>query len=265
MAFHGHARYLASLRTFVPESFRMTTPRLFAVACLFAAGPFLHAQEPKPPVKPAPVATDAAAGRVPAGPVVGVVDLDKAIENYPRWIELQERVKAMSKQAEERMKQFQAKLEDARGTVKVTNPDSEEGKQAQFQLEITQQEGKFLYNALNEKLDAEQAKAMLAIFEDLEKAIPVVAKARGVSLVLRVHQVPKAPAGITEQRAITGRLRAFENKQVWFASEEVDLTPDLIKYLMVPRDGDKAATPPKNDAERKDGAGKPAETQQGSK
>jgi hypothetical protein len=50
----------------------------------------------------------------------------------------------------------------------------------------------------------------------------------------------------------------------------VDLTPDRIKYLMVPRDGDKAATPPKNDspktdAEKKDGAGKPAETQQGSK
>ncbi|MFY7948674.1 MAG: OmpH family outer membrane protein, partial [Gemmatimonas sp.] len=125
-------------------------------------------------------------------------------------------------------------------------------------------------NALNEKLDAEQQKAMLAVFEDLEKAIPVVAKARGVGLVLRVHQVPQPPAGITGQRATTGRLRAFENKQVWFASEEVDLTPDLIKYLMVPRDGDKAATPPKNDspktdAEKKDGAGKPAETQQGSK
>ena len=249
----------------------MSTQHLFAVACLLAAGPFLSAQDASAPAKPAASASEAAAGRnKPAAPLVGVVDLDKAIENYPRWIEMQERLKAMSKQAEDRMKQFQAKLEDARGAVKITNPDSEDGKQAQFQLEITQQEGKFLYNTLNEKLDAEQQKAWLAVFEDLEKAIPVVAKARGVSIVLRVHPVPQPPAGITGQRATTGRLRAFENKQVWFASEEVDLTPDLIKYLMVPRDGDKAATPaksdsPKADADKKDGAGKPAETQQGSK
>lgn len=244
----------------------MSTQHLFAVACLLAAGPFLSAQDATAPAKPAPSASEATALRnKPAAPLVGVVDLDKAIENYPRWIELQERLKVMSKQAEERMKQFQVKLEDARGAVKVTNPDSEDGKQAQFQLEMTQQEGKWLYNMLNEKLDAEQQKAMLAVFEDLEKAVPVVAKARGVSVVLRVHQVPQAPAGISGQRATTGRLRAFENKQVWFASEEVDLTPDLIKYLMVPRDGDKAATPPKSDAEKKDGAGKPAETQQGSR
>ncbi len=250
----------------------MSTQHLFAVACLLAAGPFLSAQDATAPAKPAPSVSEATAGRnKPAAPLVGVVDLDKAIENYPRWIELQERLKTMSKQAEDRMKQFQAKLEDARGAVKITNPDSEDGKQAQFQLEMTQQEGKWLYNTLNEKLEAEQQKAMLAVFEDLEKAVPAVAKARGVSIVLRVHQVPEPPAGISGQRATTGRLRAFENKQVWFASEEVDLTPDLIKYLMVPREADKptgdkpTGDKPAGSDPKKDGAGKPAETQQGSK
>lgn len=257
----------------------MSTPRLFAVACLLAAGPFLSAQEATPPVKPAPSASDAAAKRAPAAPLVGVVDLAKAIEQYPRWIELQARLDAMDKQAKERVKQFQAKLEDLRGAVKITNPDSEDGKLAQLQLELAQQEGKGLYAMLNERLDLEQQKALLAVYEDLEKAVPAVAKARGVSIVVRVHQVPPVPAEISPNspRAIGGRLRAFETKQVWFASEEVDLTPDLIKYLMIPRDGDKpagdkpagdkptGADPAKADPAKKDVAGKPGETQQGSK
>lgn len=250
----------------------MTTPRLFALACLLAAGPFLSAQEVQPPTKPAPVAQEAAAPRAPAAPVVGVVDLAKAIENYPRWIELQQRLDAMDKQAKERVKQFETKLEDLRGAVKITNPETEEGKQAQFQLEMAQQERKWLYTSWNDKLDLEQQKALLAVYEDLEKAVPIVAKARGVSIVVRVHNVPVAPAEVAgTPRAVGGRLRAFETKQVWFASEEVDLTPDLIKYLMVPRDGDKT---PKGDAPAKadaksdgktDGAAKAAGSQQGSK
>ena len=243
----------------------MSTPRLFAVACLLAAGQFLLAQEATPPAKPAPSASEATAARTPAAPLVGVVDLEKAIENYPRWIEMQDRVKAMSKQAEERMKQFQARLDDLRGAVKITNPDSDDGKQAQFQLEIAQQEGKWLLNNLQEKIDLEQQKALLAIFEDLEQAVPVVAKARGVSIVLRVSQVPPVPAGMSPQspRAVRGRLQAFENRQVWFANDEVDLTADLIKYLMVPRAAEKS--PAKTEPPKSDGGGKPAETQQGSK
>lgn len=247
----------------------MSTQHLFAVACLLAAGQFLPAQEATPPVKPAPVASDAAQKRAPAAPLVGVVDLAKAIENYPRWIELQSRLDAMDKQAKDRMKQFQAKLEDLRGAVKITNPDSEDGKLVQMQLELAQQEAKGLYTMLNEKLDLEQQKALLAVYEDLEKAVPVVAKARGVGIVVRVHNVPPVPAEVSPNspRAIMGRLRAFETKQVWFASEEVDLTPDLIKYLMIPRDGDKPAgdKPTGADPAKKDAAGRPAETQQGSK
>jgi len=254
----------------------MTTPRLFALTCLFAAGPFLLAQEVPPPVKPAPVAQDATAPRAPAAPVVGVVDLAKAIENYPRWIELQQRLDAMDKQAKERAKQFQAKLEDLRGAVKITNPETDEGKQAQFQLEIAQQEFKWLLTSLNEKLELEDFRGKLAVYEDLERAVPIVAKARGVSIVLRVHNVPPVPPDVSPDspRMVNARLRAFDNKQVWFASEEVDLTPDLIKYLMVPRDAGKGDKTPKGDAPAKadaktdgktDGAAKAAGSQQGSK
>lgn len=248
----------------------MSTQHLFAVACLVAAGPFLHAQDATPPTKPAPAASEASAVRAPAAPLVGVVDLAKAIENYPRWVELQARLDEMDKQRKDRLQQFQQRLEDLRGAVKITNPDSDDGKQAQFQLEIAQQEGQWLVKNLNEKLDLENQKALLAVYEDLEKAVPVVAKARGVSIVMRVHEVPPVPAGISPQnpRAVGLRLRGYETKQVWFASEEVDLTADLIKYMMVPRDGDKAAPangPAKGDPAKKDGSGKAAETQQGSK
>lgn len=252
----------------------MSTPRLFAVACLLAAGPFLSAQEATPPVKPAPSASDAAAKRVPAAPLVGVVDLAKAIENYPRYLELEARMEVMRNQAKERAKQIQAEIDDLRGAVEITNRDSQEGRMAQLQLELAQQKAKGVYNLLNDQLDLEQQKALLAVYEDLEKAVPAVAKARGVSIVIRVHQVPPVPAEISPNspRAIGGRLRAYEAKQVWFASDEVDLTPDLIKYLMIPREGDKAAgdkptglDPAKADPAKKDAAGKPAGAQQGSK
>lgn len=251
----------------------MSTQHLFAVACLLAVGQFLHAQEATPPVKPAPIASEAAAKRAPAAPLVGVVDLAKAIENYPRYLELEARMEAMQKQTKERVKQIQAEIDDLRGAVEITNRESQEGKMAQLQLELAQQKAKGVYALLNEQLDLEQQKALLAVYEDLEKAVPVVAKARGVAIVVRVHSVPPVPPDVSPQnpRAIMARLRAYETKQVWFASEEVDLTPDLIKYLMIPREGDKpagdkpAGDPAKSEPAKKDGTGKLAETQQGSK
>lgn len=237
---------------------RTKTPSFLAVACLAVVSPFLTAQEGMPATSSA---VDAAAKAQANAPLVAVVDLAKAIEQYPKWIELQAKLDLLDNQIRERMKQMDARVDDLRNAVQITSPESEERKRAQFEFDVAQQERQFLAKSMYEKVDLEQQRALLAVYEDLEKAVPAVAKARGVSIVLRVLQSPKLPADVLPQspRGVGIRLRAHEGRQVWYASEELDLTPDLIKYLMVPREAkpaDGAATGvPANGAPA--GSGKP--------
>ena len=242
---------------------RTKTPSFFAVACLAFVSPFLAAQEGTPATPPA---VDAAVRKAPAeAPLIGVVDLAKAIAQYPKWIELQTKLDAIEGQVRERMKQMDARVDDLRNAVQITSPESEERKQAQFDLELAQQQRQFLAKSMYEKVDLEQQRALLAVYEDLEKAVPAVAKARGASIVLRVLQTPEVPADVSPQsaRAVSGRLRSFEARQVWYANDEVDLTPDLIKYLMVPREAKPAGGAPATGAPATGapaGNGKPAQT-----
>lgn len=261
MAFRWGGGYRAPSRSQRDRVMRNKTPSFFAVACLAVVSPFLSAQEGMPATPPV---VDAAAAKAQANaPLVGVVDLAKAIEQYPKWIELQAKLDVLDSQIRDRMKQVDARVDDLRNAVQITSPDSEERKRAQFELDVAQQERQFIAKSMYEKVDLEQQRALLAVYEDLEKAVPAVAKARGVSIVLRVLQSPKLPADVAPQspRGVGIRLRAHEGRQVWYASEELDLTPDLIKYLMVPReakpaDGAPAAGAPANGAPT--GSGKPA-------
>ena len=247
----------------------MSTSSTFAAALLAGVCPFLVAQEAPSSAKSAPA--DAAAVRTPANPpLVGIVDLAKAIEQYPRWIELQARLDGMEKQVRERMKQQETRLEDLKGAIQITNPDSDERRQAQFQLEMAQQERQWLAKTLFEKLDVENQRALLMVYEDLESAVPIVAKARGVMIVQRMHDLGPAKEDIEVMapNTLQRRLRAFEVKQVWYAAPEVDLTADLIKYLLVPREDGKAGKAGKTDpgAGAGNAASKPgAAPQQGGK
>lgn len=241
MAFRWGGGYRAPSRSQRDRVMRTKTPSFLAVACLAVVSPFLTAQEGTPAKPPA---ADAAAPKAQANaPLVGIVDLAKAIEQYPKWIELQAKLDALDNQMRDRMKQMDARVDDLRNAVQITSPESEERKRAQFELDVAQQERQFLAKSMYEKVDLEQQRALLAVYDDLEKAVPAVAKARGVSLVLRVLQSPKLPADVAPQsaRGVGIRLRAHEGRQVWYASEELDLTPDLIKYLMVPHEAKPAA------------------------
>ena len=95
----------------------------------------------------------------------------------------------------------------------------------------------------------------VAIYADLERAVAIVAKERGVQMVLRAH--PQLEETSSENKA-----RLFEARIVWFASEEIDLTPAVIKLLQVPlpeapkADGAKPSgetTAPKSAGKQSDG------------
>ena len=66
--------------------------------------------------------------------------------------------------------------------------------------------------------------------------IGVVAKRKGVSLVLSKRALPQTVQPIAEMSPseVQGRVKAFDERKVWFASKELDLTGDVIKELMIP-------------------------------
>jgi Skp family chaperone for outer membrane proteins len=240
----------------------MIQPRLLALAALACLLPLqlvptATAQEPVNRNKP----VDANAARGTGAPaasqqamLVGTVDLVRAFDQYPKWIRLRNELGDTKKRFEEQLSQATKVVEEIKARIGATAQGSEERKRAEFELEMALQQREWSAKMLREKLDLEESRALLAVYEDVESAIAVVAKARGVILVQRVHDLGPSPGEIGKLTAkdVQGRLMAFERKQVWFAATEIDLTNDLIKQLLVPV----AETAPKADGKdgNRDGA-----------
>jgi Skp family chaperone for outer membrane proteins len=213
--------------------FRSPARSLLAPCALALLCSTLPAQAPAS----TPATVDAAAKRAaPAQLLIGSVDLVKAFDQYPKWIRLKGELGKMSDQFEDQIKQINKRLEEIKATVSATAPESDERKRAEFDLEMGLQQRQWLAKTLRDKARAEEAKALLSVYEDVEAAIAVVARNRGVTMVQRVHDLGPSPGDIATLAAkdIDNRLMAFERKQVWFAAPEIDLTDDLIKQLMVP-------------------------------
>lgn len=217
----------------------MNIVRSIAVAALCAT-PFLSAQDKQTPATAN--AVDAAAkSAAPVMPVVGVVNLVRAFDQYPKWIKLGSELTAKRKAAEERLKEMTKRIDELKASLELLDQESDERRENGLRIEIMQQERGAMYKLMQERLDVEEARAYIQVYQDLEIAVAKVAKARGVSLVVRVHEitsagdVAKLPAGSVQRR-----VRAFEAKQVWYADDALDLTPDLIKLLMVPLEDTKA-------------------------
>ncbi|MFY9345458.1 MAG: OmpH family outer membrane protein [Planctomycetota bacterium] len=216
--------------------------RTVVLALLVA--PFLLAQD-NPAGKSA---VEASATKVPAISV-GVVDLVKAFEQYPRWIkfrgELQKRADAMKV----RMAEMGKAVDEQRAAIEILDKESEERRDGELQLALMEQQRRETRKRLEEKFALEEARLMLLIYEDLEVACRKVAEARGVAIVQRVYDIEPATGDVAKLSAdsVQKRMLLFERKQIWYASQQVDLTPDVIKFLMVPLDepkaGDKAAAP----------------------
>lgn len=158
---------------------------------------------------------------------VGIVDFVKIVDAYPRAIEERKKIDELRKQqltildAEiKKAKEMQLKLGDLqRGTSARDLKEHElrlkeqdiDGMKVLFERETRRRIEEF-YNS---------------IYGDLERAVAIVAKDRGVQLVLRAH--PDIDDGSMESKA-----RVFEARIVWYAAEELDLTPAVVALLQVP-------------------------------
>lgn len=198
------------------------------LAAVFAAVvSVLPAQDQGKPA-PRPVA--------PGGLVVGIVDLGKAFDLYPRTIKERERLQKIADSSRDQVDKVTKRIEELRAMIPMLKEGAIERETKQLDLEIAMREREGLAKLLNDQLQLETMRMQLAIYEDVEAAITRLAKDRGVHVVLRTDQKDTAPPETgdkTHPKAVQGRVFAFERRQVWFAAEELDLTSDLIKLLQV--------------------------------
>lgn len=160
-------------------------------------------------------------------PKVGVVDFVKVMDAYPRAIEARGKLDELRKQnravleAEvKKGRELELKLEDLqRGTP------AHDMKLHELRLKKQGIEGmeQIFEREWRRKFD----EWYLTVYADMERAVAIVAKERGLQMVLRSH--PQIEDGTVENRT-----RVYEARIVWFASEEVDVTPAVIKVLQVP-------------------------------
>jgi Skp family chaperone for outer membrane proteins len=230
----------------------MNTLRNLAAAAL--ATTFLTAQEGKPTGPAADAsATKQAASQVPtAGLRIGVVDLVRAIDQYPKWIRMQGDFATLQKGYKARFETNAAEASRLKAQLEVMGEtESEARKVAEFTYELKLQESRAWQKLVANQLEIEHARMMLVVYEDLEIAIAKVAKARDVAIVLRMHNMGPSLGDVAKlsDNTVAGRVNAFERREVLYASNQVDLTDDLIKLLQVPLEEPKGAA---KDAKDKD-------------
>jgi Skp family chaperone for outer membrane proteins len=212
------------------------------LAAMLAAANLLPAQGPTGNAdKPAATKT------APAPAVsVGVVDLDKAIELYPKAIAERERLQTLSKTFAAEIDELTKQIDSIRSDLSLLKEGTNKREAREFELGMALKQREGLANLRKAQFDRELEKFELTIYQDVEVAVAEVAKMKGVQIVLRVRATPPPDEAGKEKEtgnAQKQRLAGYDRRHVWFASDEVDLTPALIKYLQVPVDPKKADAP----------------------
>lgn len=222
----------------------MTTLR--SLLALAAAALPLSAQDAR---SAAPVLVDAAAKAV-AAPSIAVVDLVRVFEQYPRYIEMKGQLQALEKTYEGRLKEMTKQIDEMRAQLGLLREDADERPERELAIERAMQDQRALGKLLRDRLELENMRMMIVAYQDFEEAIRRVAQTRGLSLVLRVHDMgdPVMDPAKLGPKSVETRIAGFERRQVWFAADAIDITQDVIKVLMVPLDGRKEGAPKVGDA-----------------
>ncbi|MGE3175534.1 MAG: OmpH family outer membrane protein [Planctomycetota bacterium] len=196
----------------------------FLTLTLFAGGAGLVAQGGTP----AQPAAETAMPKGVQGLTVGVVDFSRVFDAYPRAIderkklgEWRERQQAMIDAEERKLQEIRMKRDDLR-------PDTMERDVKELELNSKIRELEGLRQVLERDLNRRLNEMFVGLYADAEQAVGIVARERGVHLVLRKHLEAE------DVKSQDARLRLYETRVVWFAAEEVDLTAAVIRVLQAP-------------------------------
>lgn len=196
---------------------------LFVVAATTGPAPAARSQT-------TPASAAGTRSEVPARPVtqpIGVVDFTKVIETYPRAIQERKKLDEFYQQRQATLEADERKAQEIRQQRDLFQKDSSEWHFKDLELRLAAQALDGKRQIFQEELRQQRETFYVAMLEDMQRAVAIVAKERGVALVLRAHN--DLLNGSTESKA-----RVFEARVVWYFAEEVDLTPAVIKLLQVP-------------------------------
>ena len=168
--------------------------------------------------------------------VVGVIDVLKAVEQYPRYIKLRGELESSINDYEAQLKQMSARVDELRGTIQVLAEGSQDRADKEFEYQMLMQTQDYRRKAYRDRMQQQDLRNTLTVYEDLEYVIGVVAKRKGVGIVLTKQDITPSAQSIEEmsEKEVQVRVKAYDRRQVWFATKEVDLTGAVIKELMIP-------------------------------
>lgn len=170
------------------------------------------------------------------GPTVGVIDVAKAIDQYPVYIKLRTAIDEKFAKFQEQLKAQVKQLQELQVSIQAMGEGVPERAEAEHQYKMGLQTQDFRRKYFNDLLAAEELRMMLEVYEDLDFAVHKVSKKLGVQLVLPKRDIVPSPVPIADMqsREVQARVDAFQRRTVWFASKEIDITGDVIKYMMTP-------------------------------
>jgi Skp family chaperone for outer membrane proteins len=157
---------------------------------------------------------------------IGVVDLGKVMEAYPKAVQEQKRLDDARKHIIEGYNAERKKLDDLRlQRDAATGSDRD---QAELNLDLMDRRLRGTRQIMEADWQEQAEKFVVWFQEDVEAAIAQIAKARNLQLVLR------SQGKLSEKESTTNKARAYDRRMVWFASDQIDITPDVIRLLQVP-------------------------------
>lgn len=184
----------------------------FRLACVLLCSALLPAQDGKPPAPKFPV---------------GVVDFQKVFEAYPRAIEEKGKLEEFKARRQAELDAEERKLEVLKAQRDNFKQGSTEYALKSLELRSLLQRLEGMQEVFRNEMGHKRDEFANKMFGDVERAIRIVAKERGLLLVLR-QQAALDGLGPAQQAQL------YEGRQLWYAAEEIDLTPAIIKLLQVP-------------------------------
>ena len=161
----------------------------------------------------------------PPPALIGVVDFARVFEAYPKAIEQGKQLDEHKKRRMAELKAEETKAQDLQVQRDMLQPGFEKDLK-EIQLRNAVQFREQLASAFDREMSRKRREFLVGIFDDMQRAVRIVAKERGLHLVIRSHE--DLLDGSVESKAII-----FEQRVVWYASEEIDNTPAVIKLLQV--------------------------------
>lgn len=169
---------------------------------------------------------------VAEAPSVGLLNLDRIFKDYKPFREKQTQLQEVAKEVDQKVQARQAELETVNNQLRKTVQGSAEFTRLQIQLFKLQNDLQQFVNSERVSIQKQEATMLLALHRQLDELVSKHAKAKGIKLVLRYHDV-----SFDENQPVP-EIAKTVNRQILY-EDGLDITDAILKELQAaPASGD---------------------------